>query len=524
MGDQTVRNMAVKGPSLETQSRYNQSYYATASTVSLLRAGLLIPAAISLVRPVAGSITQVAPGVASGVSSALGVVGAGYIAYLFFHEHRDYRESRRVLEQAKNGHHEASIGMSRWCIEMSGKHPGPVVDSPVAFVADRERSLQHALAVEKNRLNSSHIDKALRCGWLTFLRDCVIQLAGSGNAFARNVKLLFHGAHVSGAAVPIVGAAIGMVTGGLHITAAVRARRQAGATRTASTAVVEQIDVKQNALETCGEDLDLLANFLVKPGETPGELAFGKKPVSAAETRETAKAIKTSGTTTPGRKTKYDVHVAMARKNPDKVKKARHLTRDIFKRIQTKEKAACVKAEYETSVANKRIGFGVVSLVCSGVALVLSVTGVGTPASMVLSVVSQLILMASSTLWAGYASFRSGRWSSTGDGPDDAGTTTVDDIMALLQDRSEESTLARKLVKSTLRDQGLSREALKLMKIGNLHGDRMKDADFGNQATATVRELICELLAVGEKTPRDAVTGATVDFCGIPAVSCDGAA
>lgn len=196
---------------------------------------------------------------------------------------------------------------------------------------------------------------------------------------------------------------------------------------------------------------------------------------------------------------------------------------DVLARVEANTSAASAEADFDLGVALMRIAHGTFGVASNIVVLVLCVTVVGIPAAILVLALTGLLQLTAGAAWTAFASYRSGRTpqgsptagagggaaeatptdgSATGDAAIQgavAVTPATDDdlienIMTLLQDRSDESTDARKLLKRGLREHGLSRLALQLMKFGNAFGHTMVDTLFREKAVALVRAQLRNLL------------------------------
>lgn len=603
MIDCTVHNGLQNGMPHEKEqpstARFVPKFYAMWSAVCVIRGGLAAAIAASLFRPTLGNPARMSSGIGSGVGAVFGVVEAAYTARIFIKEQRADSKIGKILKATEGGRDRASVGIKPWHAELNECSHENVAQYSKRVLREKraiEAHLRDGLETEKAIREAAELKKTRRTDWLSFLRDGVFQLAGSGNTFAGIVKnLIFHGAHVKIAAIPFVGAAVGIVGSGGHIAAGVHARREANAAQAACDSEMARIDVVLTALEECGADKEKIAAFLARPGGGKSGLGYGKLPVSVAEAEENARASaraaneanevnqvkegnEEKGPVSPPRGNSVATPPAATlpaaspmpatavRPDPgigretipptpsaDCPLHGTSLTRRFLARVKNTRQEARAKAGYDASVATARIVYGTFGVALNSLALALQASGVGTLPGLLLAFFAPVVQMALAAAWTGFASYRIGRSQKEAaaaqacDGADKAAGTVgvevgakenggvkarelasadnilIDEIMTLLQDRSAGATLARKLLKKTLREHGVSRLALQLMKFGAAHGHKMDNQGLCAEAADLVRAQVRDLVT-GDGAPivaaEQAKGVAVVEGVSAPSFSC----
>lgn len=523
----------------ESSQRFREVFYGAWSSFSLLSEGPYIAKVAALFRPAIADLAGMATGIGSGVGGVFCLIEAGYTAREFRKDRAAYKENCETLERTNKRRARTAIGIKQWTADIAGGFNDSIDTGPQnagRVTRTLGKDLSAALMAERASLDSSRLKKAHDAGFLSFLRDSLFQSAGAGSMFAGCAKTLFHGAHVKLAVLPIVGAGIGIACGAGHIAAGIHARREAEAIQKHAQAVIDRTQEDWKLVAACGTDARKLATLLTMTGANSGEPAFGKEALQVAEAGLAPEAdtasreliaqarqaagegdvgmpevpVRSGAKTQEERIEDYARHASNA--TPDSLARGTNLIGRLVGRIQVNEEAAIVKATYDRAVGAKRIVYGAWGVVSNLLALILQLTGAGTLLGMLIVLLTPIGQKAAAAVWCAYASYRSRRSGEqplsveaekdgTLDGAEIPSLSTassdemlIDEVMTLLQEDKAESTLARKALKATLREHGVSRLALQLMKFGRLFGGKMSKRDFSKKATELVREQIRNLI------------------------------
>lgn len=546
----TVRDKPRHDGSRDRQNHFLPTFYSLWSGLCVLREAPAWGTAIALFRPVPKSLTGVASTTGAGVGTLFSLVEIVYTCRLVSGQRTKYNKTRDALARTRSASIRVASNIKLWQAALADGTDDPLaMQTPASARARRiiDADLRDAVEYGRRALKWSRRSKDFQAGVLTFWRDAVLQATGAGTAFAAIAKSIFHGAQVNMAVVPVAGSAIGIAYGVGHIASGVHARCEATSTQKACNAVIARTSADRASIEACRTNADALATFLARPGTGKTGLAFGKAPVCATEVDESeeetsaAQPLISKETTVPvpvpvpetkrDRGVRYDEHARNA--STASLAKGTTLIVACLARMKVNEQIACAEATFAKRVATARIVYGAVGVVTNAIALALHATGVGTLAGTLISVITPVIQITAGAAWAAFAVYRLRRSpdkllavasgtnttdaaatdgseaNSTVNGADAIPNAATDDamieeIMALLQDRSPATTLARKALKATLREHGVSRLSLQLMKLGNAREEGMlTNAALGKDAVNAVRAEVRNLI-VGD-TARTAV-------------------